>query len=267
MSGPIPALILAGSRGPDDPLALATGTEHKAFIEIGGQPMLARVVAALSQVPAVGRITIAIERPELVEAATSLAHWRAEGRLSVMRAADSPAATVARALEQIDGAPPLFVTTADHALLTPQMVRHFLDHAPAEADVAAGIATDHTIQAAYPGTRRTYLRFRGIAFSGCNLFLFRSERARHVADLWREVERHRKRPWRMIAMLGIGNLTRFLLGRLTLPDALARLSTRTGARLAAVDMPFAEAAIDVDKPADLELVRGIVERSVSPSRP
>lgn len=261
MSATIPALILAGSRGPDDPLALATGTEHKAFIEIGGRPMLARVVEALSQVPAVGRITIAIERPELVEAAASLARWREEGRLSVMRAAGSPAATVVRALEQVEGAPPLLVTTADHALLTPRMVRHFLDHAPAEADVAAGIATDHTIQAAYPGTRRTYLRFRDIAFSGCNLFLFRSARARHVADLWRQVERHRKQPWRMVAMLGIGNLTQFLLGRLTLQDALARMSSKTDARLAAVDMPFAEAAIDVDKPADLELVRAIVARS------
>lgn len=260
MSGTIPALILAGSRGPDDPLAQATGVRHKAFIEIGGRPMLARVVEALAQVPAIGRITIAIEAPELVEAAAILAPWRESGRLGVLRAAESPAATVVRALDSIEGAPPLFVTTADHALLTPDMVRHFLDHVPAAADVAAGIATDRTIQAAYPDTRRTYLRFRDIAFSGCNLFLFRTGRARNVADLWRQVERHRKRPWRMVAMLGLGNLIGFLLGRLTLQDALARMSAKTEARLAAVDMPFAEAAIDVDKPADLELVRAILAR-------
>jgi GTP:adenosylcobinamide-phosphate guanylyltransferase len=260
VSDSIPALILAGSRGPDDPLAQATGVHHKAFIEIGGEPMLARVVAALAQVPAIGRITIAIEAPELVESAPSLAPWRAGGRIAVLRAAESPAATVVRALESIDGAPPLFVTTADHALLTPAMVQHFLDHAPAAADVAAGIATDRTIQAAYPDTRRTYLRFHDIAFSGCNLFLFRTGRARNVADLWRQVERHRKRPWRMVAMLGLGNLIGFLLGRLTLGEALARMSARSGAQLATVDMPFAEAAIDVDKPADLELVRAIVAR-------
>jgi hypothetical protein len=178
-----------------------------------------------------------------------------------MPAAESPAATVVRALQTIDGAPPLFVTTADHALLTPAMVRHFLDHAPAAADVAAGMATDRTIQPAYPDTRRTYLRFRDVAVSGCNLFLFRSDRARRVADFWRQVERHRKQPWRMVAMLGLGNLVGFLLGRLTLDQVIARLSTKVDARLAAVDMPFAEAAIDVDKPADLELVRAIVARS------
>jgi GTP:adenosylcobinamide-phosphate guanylyltransferase len=260
VSSPIPALILAGSRGPDDPLAQATGVRHKAFIEIGGRPMLARVVDALAQVPEIGRITIAIEAPELIESAPSLAPWRESGRIAAMRAAESPAATVVRALETIEAAPPLFVTTADHALLTPAMVRHFLEHAPEAADVAAGIATDRTIQATYPETRRTYLRFRDVALSGCNLFLFRSDRARRVADLWRQVERHRKQPWRMVAMLGIGNLTAFLLGRLTLQDALARLSAKTDARLAAVDMPFAEAAIDVDKPADLELVRAIVAR-------
>jgi GTP:adenosylcobinamide-phosphate guanylyltransferase len=262
VSGTIPALILAGSRGPDDPLAQATGVRHKAFIEIGGKPMLARVVDALAQVPSIGRITIAIEAPELIESAPSLAPWREGGRIAVLQAAESPAATVVRALQTIDGAPPLFVTTADHALLTPAMVQHFLEHAPAAADVAAGIATDRTIQAAYPDTRRTYLRFRDIAFSGCNLFLFRTVRARNVANLWRQVERHRKRPWRMVAMLGVGNLVGFLLGRLTLQDALARMSVKTEARLAAVDMPFAEAAIDVDKPADLALVRAIVARRV-----
>ena len=266
MNGPIPALILAGSRGPDDPLAQATGVRHKAFIDIGGRPLLARVVEALAEIPAIGRITIAIEAPELVEQAPSLAPWRDSGRIAVMPAAESPAATVVRALQTIEGAPPLFVTTADHALLTPAMVRHFLDQSPAAADVAAGMATDRTIQAGYPDTRRTYLRFRDIAVSGCNLFLFRTDRARAVADFWRQVERHRKQPWRMVAMLGIGNLIGFLLGRLTLEQVIARLSVKVRAKLAAVDMPFAEAAIDVDKPADLELVREIVARGGEASR-
>ena len=42
------------------------------------------------------------------------------------------------------------------------------------------------------------------------------------------------------------------------PDALAALGRRTGTRLAAVEMPFAEAAIDVDKPADLALAEAVL---------
>ena len=41
---------------------------------------------------------------------------------------------------------------------------------------------------------------------------------------------------------------------------MARASAVIGARVAAVRLPFAEAAIDVDKPADLELVEAILGR-------
>ena len=42
--------------------------------------------------------------------------------------------------------------------------------------------------------------------------------------------------------------------------ALDALERRCGARLAAVEMPFADAAVDVDKPADLDAVRALTAR-------
>jgi CTP:molybdopterin cytidylyltransferase MocA len=41
---------------------------------------------------------------------------------------------------------------------------------------------------------------------------------------------------------------------------LRALSRRSGARLAVVALPFAEAAIDVDKPADLALAEAALAR-------
>jgi hypothetical protein len=55
-------------------------------------------------------------------------------------------------------------------------------------------------------------------------------------------------------------LVAYLLGRLTLEEALARASKVIGARLAAVVLPQPEAAIDVDKPADLALAESILAR-------
>jgi hypothetical protein len=72
------------------------------------------------------------------------------------------------------------------------------------------------------------------------------------------MERHRKRPWRLIAAIGPLTLLRFLLGLLDLRDAERLLSRRTGAAIRIVEMPFAEAAIDVDKPADLVLAEKIL---------
>ena len=42
---------------------------------------------------------------------------------------------------------------------------------------------------------------------------------------------------------------------------MRRISKQTGIAAAVVTMPFAEAAIDVDSVADLELVRAIVARA------
>ena len=50
----------------------------------------------------------------------------------------------------------------------------------------------------------------------------------------------------------------FGLRLMTLEGAFRRAGQRIGATAAAVVLPWAEAAIDVDKPADLELVRKIL---------
>jgi hypothetical protein len=50
------------------------------------------------------------------------------------------------------------------------------------------------------------------------------------------------------------------LGWLSLDGAFAHVSRLTGTRIRPVVMPFAEAAIDVDKAADYELVSAILKR-------
>ena len=55
--------------------------------------------------------------------------------------------------------------------------------------------------------------------------------------------------------LGPLTLARYLAGRLTLAEALRRLGALCGAQVAAVPSRFGLAAVDVDKPADVDLVR------------
>jgi hypothetical protein len=51
---------------------------------------------------------------------------------------------------------------------------------------------------------------------------------------------------------------RYRLGMLSLEEALAKLGKRMGLRVRAVILPYANAAIDVDSIADLELVKDFV---------
>ena len=73
----------------------------------------------------------------------------------------------------MEGAHPLLVTTADHALLAPRMVRSFCDAAAAGgADLAAALVAKPVVLAEVPATKRTYLAFRDGRYSGANLFAF-----------------------------------------------------------------------------------------------
>jgi CTP:molybdopterin cytidylyltransferase MocA len=181
--------------------------------------------------------------------------------VTLIDAATSPSRSVLRALETLPL--PLLITTADHPLLSAAMIDHFCAAVPADADAAVAVVRASLLQDRYPDAIRTYYRFAGEGYSGCNLFLLQTPNALRVVEFWTRLEQHRKRPWRLIAEVGPLALLRFLLGRLSLDGAMRHLSAKAGATVRAVELPFPEAAIDVDKPADLELAARILARRAS----
>jgi GTP:adenosylcobinamide-phosphate guanylyltransferase len=246
------ALVLAGTRPGGDPLAEYAGVSHKALIDVGGEPMLARVLRALAAVPAVGRIVVAIDRPQV------LAELPACGKpVTTLPAASGPSASAAAALER-EGLP-LLVTTADHALLQPEWVSEFLANGDRAADALLALARRESVMTAAPQTQRTWLSFSDGDYSGCNLFLLRTPAAAGVVRLWQQLEAERKRPLSLLRKLGPQYVLRYRLGWLSLPQALERLGVLAGgARIRPVVLSDGRAAIDVDKPADLELVRHLL---------
>jgi GTP:adenosylcobinamide-phosphate guanylyltransferase len=244
------ALVLAGSRAGGDPLAVYAGVSHKALIPIDGKTMLERVVSAVVAVPTVCRVLVATEHPDFVVALPDLGK-----PVVAMRARSGPSASVAAALSEVGT--PLLVTTADHALLRTQWLEEFLAAADT-ADAVLALARREAVLNVAPDSVRTWLRFADGVYSGCNLFLLRTPAALGVVNLWQDMEAARKRPLSLLRRLGWSHVLRYKLGILTLGAALGRLGTLSGSSLHAVALRDGRAAIDVDKPADLELVRRLV---------
>ena len=264
------ALLLAGRRQPHDPLATAAGAPHRALLDVGGVPMLERVLRTLVETPCIGDIVISIDQPELLDSFPGIAKLRTDqrGHIAVLRSADSPSRSVLEALD--DGSPeqPILVTTADHALLRVEMIEHFLAEAEARAsDVTVAVVAESLLRARLPESRRTYWPFAGERYSGANLFALLTPRARLAVEFWTRAESFRKRPWRLVASFGPAALLNFLLRRLDLDAAFERVSDAMGARVEAVRMPYAEAAVDVDKLADLELVNRILAQQAEGCMP
>jgi GTP:adenosylcobinamide-phosphate guanylyltransferase len=241
------ALILAGSRAEVDPLAASEGVSHKALIVLEGRPLLARVHAALTEA-GIGRIAVSADDPQVVALARVLG-------AEVIAPDKGPSGSVARAYARLGA--PMLVTTSDHALLRAEWVRDFVAETPPGADVAVLMAARSTVEAALPGTRRTWLRFADGEWSGCNLFHIASASGANAIATWQQVEAERKRPWRIAARLGLGTLWSYWRGSLTLADALARLGRRIDIEATLVAAHDGLAAVDVDKAQDLADVRRI----------
>lgn len=253
------ALVLAGRRGPADAVAAAAGVSHRPFVPLSGVPMLVRVVRTLRATPGIGAIALSIDDPAGLDALPEIAAALRAGELAVAPSAASPAASVAEAVAALAPGERLLITTGDHPLLTPEMVDGFLAEALArDADLVVGVVTASTVRAAHPGALRTFVPLRGEAYSGANLFLARAPGAARIATFWRQAERFRKAPWRLASVFGLRTLLLFRLRRLDLAAALARASRAMDARIEAVVLPQAEAAIDVDQPADLVLATRIL---------
>ncbi len=256
---PYTALVLAASRGATDSLAAARHLSHKCLLRVGGEPMLLRVLRTLGASQRIGRIAISIDDPGVLAAVPGLApllDWRS---IAMVPSAATPSLSVARAAETLENPWPLLVTTADHPLLTPAMVDHFCAEAvSAEADLAVALAAASLVLAEHPDARRTFLRVRGARYTGCNMFALMTPNAVHAAEFWQRLEAHRKRPWRILKAFGAAAILRFLAAGMTLEAAMGAASRRLDLKAVAVEMPFPDAAIDVDKPDDLTLAEAIL---------
>lgn len=247
------ALVLAGSRPGVDPFAAEHGTDLKALIPVGGVPMVARPVTALMASREVAMVHVLAQQVDRIR--------------NVLPKNDSlvvepSGATIAATLQQILSDPmtrfPLLVTTADHALLDPAMIADFCGRAEG-ADVAIGLVEKRTLDARLPQTKRTWLRFRGGAYSGANLFALGSRDAGKAIEMWRSVEQDRKKGWRMIGALGPAMLLGAVFRLRTLDQTLASIGRRLGISIRAVELSDPLAAVDVDKTSDHALVTAILE--------
>lgn len=238
------ALVLAGQRPGPDALATHFGITYKALLPVGGVPMVARVVATLAATPSVGRIVILTQAPEVIapalppEIKVDFAESGAGISTSILTIAGTDSAQF-----------PIFLTTADHPLLTVKMIEEFLSGI-GDADLGVGMVERATMLAAYPDNKRTWLRFSDGHWSGANLFAFSSERVRAALELWSAAEQDRKTAWKLFLHFGPWLAFRALTRTIGLGDALAKAGKRLGLSARLVPISDAEAAIDVDKPSD-----------------
>jgi GTP:adenosylcobinamide-phosphate guanylyltransferase len=246
------AVVLAGSRPGRDAFAEQFGTDLKALIPIAGEPMVRRPVRALLESGEVGRIVVMAQEPPRIADALPT-----DPRITMRPSQGTIAETIMDLIGDASVEWPLLITTADHALLDGEIVDEFCG-ASKGADVAIGVVERANLMRRLPATKRTWLPFRGGAYTGANLFALRSRQVAPAVELWRSVEQDRKKAWRVMSMLGPLMLASVALRLLSLDEVLDQVGGKLKLSVKAVRLGNPLAGVDVDKPEDHALVEDIL---------
>ena len=252
------AIVLAGQRPGPDPLATAFGADYKAMITLAGKPMIRHVVDTLLDCHSISKIVVLAQQSAVIRRALPR-----DARIVFAESGDGISTSINR-IAGTEIAPwPVFVTTADHPLLTREMIEHFLS-GTGNVDLSVGMVERRVMTAAYPDNKRTWLKFADGHWSGANLFALRTSATRTALDLWVGAEKDRKTVWKLFLHFGPWLAFRALTRTIGLADALESAGRRLGMVARLVPMPQAEAAIDVDKPSDFVQAEAILASRTKP---
>ena len=246
------AVVLAGSRPGRDDFAESFGAELKALIPVAGEPMVRRPVQALLAAEPISRVIVAAQGLEEIRRALP-----DDPRVEVRASSETIASTIQAMCEDPSTEWPLLVTTADHALLDAETVVEFASYAVG-SEISIGVVDRAVLLRRFPDTKRTWLKFRGGAYTGANLFALESPKVAPAIELWRSVEQDRKKAWRIISLLGPVMLMMTALRLASLDDVLQQLSDRLGLKVRAVRLSNPLAGVDVDKAEDHALAEAVL---------
>lgn len=237
------AILLAGQRdGRPDALAEAHGVANKCLVPVAGVPLNRHVADALLATPGLARLRIVVEPGTVaaVEAALASNGIRAD----YVDAADNLADSVLAAADGVSGS--MVLTTADNVLLTPSAVAAMVAAVTGGADAALAMSCKAAVLAAHPDGQRRFYRFADDEYSNCNLYAFAGPRAMAAVESFRGGGQFAKKPLRLLAAVGPFTLLLLLTHRISLADAMRRMSRKFGLRIAPVIIADGRHAIDVD---------------------
>ncbi len=248
-------VILTGGREGHQRLLGGTNIRHKALLPVGGKPMVISVFDESVCSEYKPEMFISTNDPDIENMDTSVSFTAIPSENSAVQ---SLVGSLARLPEDTDWA--LFIS-ADHPLLTTEMVDYFVTEVlNSDCDLCVAVVGKKLVQQHYPDSKRTYLPVKGDAFSGANMYMVNKKAFSGRSAYLETIDRNRKAHWKSIFGLDFKSIVQGLLRMLTIQELIARANPLVGCRCGAVEMPWPEACMDVDKPSDKVIAEAILEK-------
>ena len=180
------AVVLAGDRNPNDPVARAGLTPFKAMAPVGARRLIDFPLAALSAMMDEGRIG------RIMVVATPGMPDPDAGNWDVIEAGETIADSLARVYAAVGA--PLLVTTCDAAMLTPDILTEFLNRAEDGQELSAAITPLSVAEVTPEAPPRKGFAFGEDSFVGANLFAIATTSPEPAFAALERAERRRRLP-------------------------------------------------------------------------
>ena len=222
--------------------------------------MILHPLNCLSSLEYISEIIVLAQDPEEIK--QGLLNHPISNKVKFCKSNGSIATTVMNCIQQLNLSLPLMITTADNCLLTAADVDDFLTQTVnSPADLAIGFARQEVVIAAYPETRRTWIPFKDVKVTGCNLFLLTSNKSMELIRFWNNFESSPKKFLKLAWALGPAFFYRFLFRQLSIAETFARISDLTGIKVMPAFLKHPEVSIDADKFTDILQIESILEQN------
>lgn len=259
---PASVLVMAASRrGVDDPVAKLQGKSHKCLVELDGQVMLERVIEALVDSGFFDTIHVSIDNADVLRATAKMSDWMDEGRVIFVQSHGNLADSVLKAVDEIDNALPMIITTGDNALHTPEIVRDFVrDFHASTADAVVGFTREDVVLREFADSGLAFHRLKDGGFSSCNLYGLKNANALKAVKIFEGGGQFGKRHMRILKAFGLWPFVIYKLKLRTLQglvDAISR-RLRVSTEVSWLDYPWGP--IDVDHKHSFDITEAALIR-------
>jgi GTP:adenosylcobinamide-phosphate guanylyltransferase len=247
------AIVTAGGiPQPKDPLYAFAKGDCKALIDIAGKPMVQWVLDALSQAKEVDNvIIIGLTAKTGLTCDKPVYYLSNQGRMLA-----NIVAGVNKVLELDPQAEYVLIVSSDIPAVKGGQIDWLIETAmQTKDDIYYGVCPQEVMERRFPDSHRTYTGLKDMKVCGADMNITHVRMATEHLDMWEELIGNRKSPAKQASIIGLGTVFKLLTGRLTLNEAVERVTKRIGITGRAIVWSEAEPCMDVDKPHQLEIMR------------
>jgi GTP:adenosylcobinamide-phosphate guanylyltransferase len=247
------AIITAGGvPQPDESLYQYTQGENKALLDIAGKLMIQWVLDALSGSELIDDIVIVgLDETVGLDSSKPLHYLPSHGRIL-----DNIKAGTFKVVELDPEADLLLIVSSDIPAITTEMVDWVIRKAEEkDVDILYTVVERQSMEARFPNANRSYIKLKGSEVCGGDMNAVKVRAVTHNEEIWDRLEATRKSALKQAAIIGFDTLFLVLFRLVDVNTAAAKVARRLGLTGYGAITPYAEIAMDVDKPHQLDILR------------